>query len=93
VISLGHLSRSHRELLPPHVGVPGLRLQDEDAPGAEVAVDPLEEPLEAAVAPVQVDPLGDAQAHDDVILRPLGHQKIIVLQDVIGLKEDTKKEV
>lgn len=52
-----------------------------------MSVDPLEQPLEASVPPVQVNPFGDAQAHDHVVLRPLSQKKIVVLQYVIGLKE------
>lgn len=74
-----------RQLLPPHIRLPGLRLQDEHAPGTEMSVDSFEEPLEAAVTPVQVNPFGNAQAHDHIVLRPLSQKKIIVLQDIIGL--------
>lgn len=52
-----------------------------------MSVDSLEEPLEATVSPVQVNPFGNAQAHDQVVLWPLSQKKIIVLQDIIGLKE------
>ena len=52
-----------------------------------MSVDSLEEPLEASVSPVQVNPLGNAQAKDYVILRPLSQKQIITLQYVIGLKE------
>lgn len=81
------LSVSYRKLLPPHVGLPGLWLQDEHASRTEMSVDSLEEPLEATVPPVQVNPFGNAQAHDHVVLWPLSQKKIIVLQYVIGLKE------
>lgn len=76
-----------RQLLPPHVGLPGLRLQDEHASRTEMSVDSLEEPLEAAVSPIQVNPFGDAQAHDHVVLWPLSQKKIIVVQYIIGLDE------
>lgn len=52
-----------------------------------MSVDSLEEPLEATVSPVQVNPFGNAQAHDHIVLWPLSQKKIIVLQYVIGLKE------
>lgn len=52
-----------------------------------MSVDSLEEPLEATVSPVQVNPFGNAQAHDHVVLWPLSQKKIIALQDIIGLKE------
>lgn len=51
-----------------------------------MSVNSLEEPLEATVSPVQVHPFGNAQAHDHVVLWPLSQKKIIVLQDIIGLK-------
>lgn len=57
-----------------------------------MSVDSLEKPLEATVSPVQVNPFGNAQAKDHVILRPLSQKKIIVLQYIIGLKE-RKSEV
>lgn len=76
-----------RQLLPPHIGLPGLWLQDEQAPRTEMFVDPFEEALEAAVSPVQVNPLTNAQAQDHVILWPLRHKKIVVVQDIICLDE------
>lgn len=39
------LLNSYRQLLPPHIGLPGLRLQDEHASRAEMSVGSLEEPL------------------------------------------------
>lgn len=78
---------SYRQLLPPHIGLPGLWLQDEHASWAEMSVDSLEEPLEATVSPVQMNPFGNAQAHDHVVLWPLSQKKIIILQYIIGLKE------
>lgn len=52
-----------------------------------MSVDPLEETLEATVSPVQVNPFGNTQAQDHVVLRPLSHKKIVILQNIIGLKE------
>lgn len=77
----------YRQLLPPHIGLPGLRLQDEHASRAEMSVDSFEEPLQATVSPVQVNPFGNTQAHDHVILWPLSQKKIIILQYIIGLKK------
>ena len=51
-----------------------------------MSVDPFEEPLEPAVSPVEVNPFGDAETQDDVILRPLSHEEMIVLQNIVGLK-------
>lgn len=51
-----------------------------------MSVDSLKEAFEAAVPPVQVNPLGDAQAQDDVILLSLSQQEAIVLQHIIGLR-------
>ena len=51
-----------------------------------MSVDSLEEPLETTVSPVQVNPFGEAQAHDHVVLWPLSQKKIIVLQYIIGLQ-------
>lgn len=49
-------------------------------------VDSLKEAFEAAVPPVQVNPLGDAQAQDYVILLSLSQQEAIILQHIIGLR-------
>lgn len=77
---------SHRQLLPADIGLPGLRLQQEQASRPQVLEDPLEESPEATVPPVQVDPLGHAQAHDNVVLWPLSQHQVIAVQDVIGLE-------
>lgn len=81
---------SYRQLLSPDVGLPGLGLEDEHASGTEMSIDPLEEPLEAAVPPVEVNPFGDAQAHDHVVLRPLSHEQVVVLQNIVGLQDRGK---
>lgn len=52
----------------------------------KMSVDSPEEALEAAVPPVQVNPFGDAQTQDHVVLGPLGHEQVVVLQHVIGLE-------
>lgn len=52
-----------------------------------MVVDSPEEPLEATVSPVQMDPFGNTQAHDHVILWPLSQNKVIIVQDIIGLKQ------
>lgn len=65
---------SHRQLLPPHVRLPGLWLQNEHASWPEVSVDSLKEPLEATVSPVQMNPFGNTQAHDHVVLWPLSQK-------------------
>lgn len=52
-----------------------------------MSVDSFEEPLEATVSPVQVNPFGNAETQDHVILWPLSQKKIIVLQNIIGLRE------
>lgn len=57
-----------------------------------MSVDSIEEPFEATVPPVQVNPFGNAQAQNHVVLRPLSHKQIVILQDVIGLKEKRRGE-
>lgn len=52
-----------------------------------MSVGSLEETLEATVSPVQVNPFGNTQAQDHVILRPLSQKEIVILQNIIGLKE------
>lgn len=51
-----------------------------------------EETFEAFVSPVQVNPFGDTQAENDVVLLPLSQQQIVVVQDVICLSK-TREEV
>lgn len=80
-------SVTYRQFLPPHVGLPGLRLQDEQASWAQMSVNSLKEPFEATVSPVQVNPFGDAQAQDHVILLLLSQQQVIIIQYIIGLKK------
>lgn len=53
----------------------------------EMSVDPLKEPLEATVSPVQVDPFSDAQTQNHIIFWSLCQKKIIALQYIISLKE------
>lgn len=84
--SLQHCPLSHREFLPLAVRDPGLRLQDEHASRTQVSEHSVEEALQATVSPVQVDPLGNAEAQDDVILWPLGQQQNITLQDIVPLR-------
>lgn len=55
-----------------------------------MSVHSLKEAFEAAVPPVQVNPLGDAQAQDYVILLSLSQQEAIVLQHIIGLRESRR---
>lgn len=77
---------SYRQPLPPHIGLPGLWFKDKHASRMKMSVDPLEEPLETTVSPIQVNPFGNTQAQDHVVLWPLSQEKIIVLQYIIGLK-------
>lgn len=55
--------------------------------------DALEEALHARIAPVQMDPLGDAETQDGVVLLPLGLQHRVFLQDKVGLREETKERL
>lgn len=52
-----------------------------------MSVNSLKESFEAIVSPVQVNPFGDAQAQDHVVLFSLSQQQVIILQYIIGLKE------
>lgn len=52
-----------------------------------MSVNSLKEPFEATVSPVQVNPFGDAQAQDHVILLLLSQQQVIIIQYIIGLKK------
>lgn len=53
-----------------------------------MSVNSLKETFEAAVSPVQVNPFGDAQAQDHVILLSLSQQQVIIIQYIIGLKKN-----
>lgn len=57
-----------------------------------MSVDSLEKSLEATVPPVQVNPLGNTQAQDHVVLWPLSHKQVVILKYVIGLKGKKKEE-
>lgn len=57
-----------------------------------MSVSSLEEPFEAAVSPVQVNPFGDAQAQDHVVLLPLRQQQVIIIQYIVGLEPKKKKK-
>lgn len=52
-----------------------------------MSVGSFKEPLQTTVPPVQVNPFGNAQAQDHVILCPLSQEEIIVLQHIVSLKE------
>lgn len=58
-----------------------------------MSVNPFEEPFEAIVSPVQVNPFGDAQAQNHIILLSLSQQEVIILQDIIGLKGEEKMDI
>lgn len=53
-----------------------------------MSVNSLKKPFEAAVSPVQVNPFGDAQAQDHIILLSLSQQQVIIVQYIIGLKKN-----
>lgn len=53
-----------------------------------MSVSSLEEPFEAAVSPVQVNPFGDAQAQDHVVLLSLRQQQVIIIQYIVGLEQN-----
>lgn len=53
-----------------------------------MSVDSLEEPLQATVPPVEVNPFGNAETQDDVVLRALSHKETVVLQYIIGLERE-----
>lgn len=53
-----------------------------------MSVGSLEEPHQATVPPVQVDPLGNTEAQNHIVLRALSQEKIITAQYIIGLKNN-----
>lgn len=60
----------HRCSLAAVVTAPGLCFKDEESAGGQALVDPFEEPGHAHVPRLQVNPLGQAQTHDHVVLAP-----------------------
>uniref|UniRef100_A0A8I5ZNP1 Protein phosphatase 1, regulatory subunit 35 n=1 Tax=Rattus norvegicus TaxID=10116 RepID=A0A8I5ZNP1_RAT len=86
---------THCERLSPAVGRPRLGLQDQNAPRSQMPVDPAEHSLQPLITPVQVHPLGEAEAEHHIILRSLGIHQLISVQDIVTLwarrGEDVKK--
>lgn len=70
-------------------------LQDQNAPRSQMPVDPAEHSLQPLITPVQVHPLGEAEAEHHIILRSLGIHQLISVQDIVTLwarrGEDVKK--
>lgn len=60
-------------------------LQDQNTPRAQVPVDPAEHSLQPLITPVQVHPLGEAEAEHHIILRSLGIHQLISVQDIVTL--------
>lgn len=73
------------ERLSPAVGGPWLGLQDQNAPRSQMPVDPAEHSLQPVITPVQVHPLGEAEAEHHIILRSLGIHQLISVQDIVTL--------
>lgn len=61
-------------------------LQDQNAPRAQMSVDPAEHSLQPLITPVQVHPLGETEAEHHIILRPLGIHQLISVQDIVTLR-------
>lgn len=51
----------------------------------QVAVDALEEALQPLISPVEVNPLGEAEAQDDVVFWLLSFQQLISFQHIVAL--------
>merc|ERR1712070_1320767 len=79
-----HLMR-RREFRLLHVALPLLRLEDQHTTFVQQTVYLTEERFNALIAPVKVDPLGDAQAQDYVVLLVM---LTLVLDDVLRLVGD-----
>lgn len=60
-------------------------LQDQNTPRAQVPVDAAEHSLQPLITPVQVHPLGEAEAQHHIILRSLGIHQLISVQDIVTL--------
>lgn len=61
-------------------------LQDQDAPRAEVQIDPAKHALQPLVSPVEMHPLGEAEAEHHIILRFLGLHQLISIQHIVTLR-------
>lgn len=77
------------ERLSPAVGRPRLGLQDQNAPRSQMPVDPAEHSLQPLITPVQVHPLGEAEAEHHIILRSLGIHQLISVQDIVTRRRGT----
>lgn len=60
-------------------------LQDQNPPRAQMSVDPAEHSLQPLISPVQVHPLGEAEAEHHIILWALGIHQLISVQDIVTL--------
>ena len=60
--------KTYSQILFLFVGGPQLGLQDEFTSRPQLAVHAFKRALQAGVAPIEVQPLGDTQGEDDVIL-------------------------
>ncbi len=76
-------------MLLPGVGLEGLGLQDEHPPRAKVVVDLPEESLDPGVSPVEVDPLGETEAQDDIVFWLDGGDRVFTLWEVVCLGGST----
>lgn len=68
-------------------------LQDQNTARAEVLVDPAEHALQPLVTPVQVHPLGEAEAEHHIILRSLSIHQLVSVQDIVTLRARRREEV
>lgn len=82
-----HLQQTYCQVLPPGIGPEGLRLQDKHSSRPKVAVDLPEQSLQPVIPPVQVDPLGKAEAQDDIILRSNRGESVVCFRKVVSLKQ------
>lgn len=81
-------SWTYREVLPLLVRRIRLSLQNEFPAGPELPEHPVEDSFEAGVAPVELEPFGDAEAENDVELRLLQFNEDVTVQDVVALQSN-----
>lgn len=81
---------TNRQFFAPSVRCPSLGLQDEFTTWSQLLVHSGKHSLQAIITPVQVDPFGDAESQDGVILFFDIAQLFISLQHVIALKQSNQ---
>ena len=76
----------YREFLALLVGAVRLRFHDKSSTRSQLPINSLEQPLDAHISEVEVNPLCDAQRHDDVILFVLKLHSEVTVWHAVALQ-------